>query len=302
VSAIGLFFIKTLLRRIKRRAKYQDLQFSRRGFEKIAGRFNKPLKGFSYQPVTIAGMKSEWVIPKDCNESRMLLYFHGGGYATGSINTHRALVSQIARNAGIKALIIEYRLAPENKYPAAIEDAAAAYKYLLNEKYLPIQIAFGGDSAGGGIAISVLLYLRDNNIPLPKCAVALSPWLDHTLSGNSYQKNKGLDPMLVAEAFPLWSESYLGESVQDAIYASPIFHDLKGLPPIYIQAGEEEMLLDDSTRFEEKASADGVQVLLEIYPKMFHVFNAFWRILPKAREANLKLGNFIKQQFDSFSL
>ncbi len=301
MSEIRLFFIKSLLRRIKHRANYHDLQFSRRAFEKIAGKFNKPLKGFVYLPATVAGMKCEWVIPNACDESKVLLYFHGGGYATGSINTHRALVSQIARNAGVKALIIEYRLSPENKYPAAIEDAAAAYEYLLSEKYLPSQIAFGGDSAGGGIVIGTLLYLRDKNIALPKCAIALSPWLDHTLSGNSYHKNKELDPMLVAEGFPIWSKSYIGEAAPDSIYASPIFHDLKGLPPICIQVGEEEMLLDDSKRFEEKAKSDGVDVMLEIYSKKFHVFNAFWLVLPRAREANLKLGNFIRQHLGSVS-
>ena len=287
------------MRRIKGRANYEDLQFARRGFEKIAGRFNKPLRDFTYIPEMFAGMKSEWVIPKACNESKVLLYFHGGGYATGSINTHRALVSQIAGNAGIKALIIEYRLAPENKYPAAIEDAASAYQHLLDIKYMPSQIVFGGDSAGGGVCIGTLLYLRDNNIPLPQCAIALSPWLDHTLTGNSLLHNKALDPMLVAEGFPIWSKAYMGEAADDSIYASPIFHDLKGLPPIYIQVGSEEMLLDDSTRFAEKAKADGVQVTLEIYHTYFHVFNAFWRILPKAREANLKLGAFIKQQLSA---
>lgn len=295
MSTIRLFFVKQLLRRIKHRANYRDIQFARRGFEKVAGKFNNHLPRFTYTPVSVAGIKSEWVLPDGADESKVLLYFHGGGYATGSINTHRALVSQIVKNAGIKGLIIEYRLAPEYKYPAPVEDAASAYKWLLENNYKPEQIAFGGDSAGGGLAVCTLLYLRDNNIPLPKCAIALSPWLDHTMSGNSYQTNKDLDPMLVAEAFPVWSKFYMHESDPTSPYSSPIFHNLHGLPPIYVQVGEEEILLDDSTRFAEKAKADGVDVSLEIFARKFHVFNAFWRVLPRAREANKKLGAFLSK-------
>ncbi len=279
----------------------RNIQFARRGFEKIAGKFNRHLKGFSYTDTMVAGIKAEWVLPDGADASKVLLYFHGGGYATGSINTHRALVSQIAKNAGIKALIIDYRLAPEFKYPAPVEDAVITYKWLLENGYNAYQIAFGGDSAGGGLAVCALLYLRDNHIPLPKCAIALSPWLDHTMSGNSYKTHKDLDPMLVAEAFPIWSKYYMDESDPMSPYASPIFHDLHGLPPVYIQVGEEELLLDDSTRFADKAKAAGVDVTLEIFAKKFHVFNAFWRVLPRAREANKKLGAFLSEKLKETS-
>jgi epsilon-lactone hydrolase len=293
MSTIRLFFIKQLLRRVKNKADYHNIQFARRGFEKIAGKFNRHLKGFAYSDFTIADMKAEWIMPDGADASKVLLYFHGGGYATGSINTHRALVSQIAKNAGIKALVIEYRLAPEFKYPAPVEDAVNAYKWLLQNGFKASDIAFGGDSAGGGLTIGTLLYLRDNHIPLPKCAIALSPWLDHTMSGNSYASHKDIDPMLVAEAMPVWSKHYMGDADPLSPYASPIFHDLSGLPPIYIQVGEEELLLDDSTRFSEKAKLAGAEITLEVFAKEFHVFNAFWRILPRAREANRKLGNFL---------
>ncbi|MDB5284227.1 MAG: hypothetical protein JWO06_3302 [Bacteroidota bacterium] len=294
--SIRLFLIKTLLRRVKSRADYKNILFARRGFERLTGRFNKPLKGFTYTQTEIGGLKAEWIVPKEADESKVLLFFHGGGYATGSINTHRALVSQIAKNAGIKALLFDYRLAPENKYPAPIEDAAMVYQWLLNNGYSSSKIAFGGDSAGGGMSIGTLLWCRDKNIPLPKCAIALSPWLDQSMSGNSYHTHKDIDPMLIAEGFPLWSSNYMGDSDKRSPYASPIFHDLKGLPPICVQVGEEEILLDDSIRFAEKAKADGVSVELEVFAKKFHVFNAFWRVLPRAREANKKLGAFIKGQ------
>lgn len=297
MSTIRLYFLKQFLRRLKKRVDYNNLLFARRGFEHV-GRFNKPLKGFTYTPATINGIKSEWVTPNGADESKVLLYFHGGGYATGSINTHRALVSQIVKSAGIKALIIEYRLSPEDKYPAPIEDAASVYKWLLENGYSYERVAFGGDSAGGGVTIGTLLYLRDNNLPLPNCAIAMSPWLDHTMSGESYKTKSEIDPMLVAEGFPVWSSHYLGGADPKSAYASPIFQNLKGLPPIYIQVGDEEMLLDDSLRFGQKAKADGADVQVEVYPKKFHVFNGFWRILPKAREANRKLGEYLKKHLE----
>jgi acetyl esterase/lipase len=296
MAGIRLFFVKSFLSRLKNRVDYNDIMFARRGFERAAGRFNKPLSGFTHQAWTLGDMKVEWVTPEGANEKKVLLYFHGGGYSTGSINTHRSLVSQIIKGAGIKALMIEYRLAPEHKYPCAVEDAKAAYEWLLQNGYSSNDICFGGDSAGGGLTLASLLYLRDKNIPLPKCAIALSPWTDHTLSGNSYLGNKDIDPMLVAEGFPIWSKHYSGEEDNKNPYISPLFGDLQGLPPIYIQVGEEEMLLDDSLRFAEKAKAAGVDITIEVYAEMFHVFQAFWRVLSAAKKANIKLGEFLKKQ------
>jgi monoterpene epsilon-lactone hydrolase len=243
-------------------------------------------------------MKAEWIIPvtADPEDKRVLLYFHGGGYAAGSINTHRPQVSQMVAYSGIKALMIEYRLAPENKYPAAIDDAALAYEYLLKNNYLPEKIAFGGDSAGGGLTIATLLYLRDHNMPLPKCAICLSPWLDLTLSGDSIIANEKLDVMLIREAFPEWVKNYLGDVDPATPYASPYFADLHGLPPIYIQVGTAEMLMDDSVRFARKAQEQGVPVTIDVYEGYFHVFQAFFRILRTARRANRKLAAFLAEQ------
>jgi epsilon-lactone hydrolase len=296
MSLIRLFMIKRVLRRVKQNANYTNIIGARKGFERMVSKFNNHLSGFSYRQFDIHGMKCEWINPDGSDATRVLLYFHGGGYATGSINTHRALVSQIARYAGIQAMVIDYRLAPEHKYPAPIEDAVKAYEWLLAEGFLPQHIAFGGDSAGGGITLGTLLYLRDHNRPLPQCAIALSPWTDLTLSGQSYHEKKDHDPMLVHEAFPLWVKNYMGDTPPDAPYASPLLQDLKGLPSIYIQVGEEEMLLSDSVEFGAKAQTAGVHVTLEVFAKKFHVFNAFWRVLPKAREANKKLGHFVHTQ------
>lgn len=296
MAGVRLFFVKNLLSRLKSRVDYRDIMFARRGFERVAGRFNTPLSGFNHQAWKLGDLKVEWVTPEHANEKKVLLYFHGGGYTTGSINTHRALVSQIIKGAGIKALMIEYRLAPEHKYPCAVEDAAMAYQWLLDNGYSANDICFGGDSAGGGLTLATLLYVRDKGMPLPKCAIALSPWTDHTLSGRTYVTNKDIDPMLVAEGFPVWSKHYTGDEDPQNPYISPLFGDLHDLPPVYIQVGEEEMLLDDSLRFAEKAKAAGVDITIDVYAGMFHVFNAFWLALSTAKKANIKLGEFLKAQ------
>lgn len=296
MSVIRLYFIKKLLHRVKAKAKYHNLVGSRRAFERLMTKFAPQLriKGFSYKPDNTSGVQCEWIIPDSYDDSKVLVYFHGGGYAVGSPNTHRPQVSHMLKGVGIKAISVDYRLSPEHQYPAPIEDAATVYQWLLQNGYQPENIAFGGDSAGGGVTIGTLLYLRDNNIPLPKCAIAISPWIDQTMSGESHQKNKDIDPMLISDGFYVWSKHYLGDADPKSPYASPIFHNLSGLPPIYIQVGEEEMLLDDSIRFAAKAGADGVDVKLEIFPKLFHVFHGFWLLLPEARAANKKLGEYLK--------
>src|ERR1043165_2483279 len=296
---IPLFILKTFLRRVKRRADVSDPLMARRSFEKLVGKWNKPLKGFTYLATDANGVPAEWIYPDGCDKTKVLLYFHGGGYFVGSYNTHRALVSKLSQLTGISALNINYRLAPEHPYPAAIEDCAKAYEWLLSKGFAPADICFGGDSAGGGCVVGTLTYLRDNNIPLPKCAVALSPWLDHTFSGHSFPVKDDLDPMLIADGFPTVRDYYIQEADPKSPYASPIFHSLAGLPPVYVQTGEHELLESDSTRFGEKAKADGSDVRIEIYPNMFHVFNAFWSVLPKAREANKKLAAFMRTQLYS---
>jgi monoterpene epsilon-lactone hydrolase len=296
---IPLFILKSFLRRVKNRGDVSNPQRARRGFEKLIGKWNKPLRGFDYQTEDADGVSGEWIFPHGCDKTKVLLYFHGGGYFVGSTNTHRGLVSQLAKNAGISALSINYRLAPEHPYPAAIEDCAKVYEWLLSKNFQPNQICFGGDSAGGGCTIGTLTYLRDKNIALPKCAIALSPWLDVTLTSESSTTKAEIDPMLAAKEFPTVVQYYMNDADTKSPYASPIFHSLKNLPPVYVQVGEEEILLSDSLTFAEKAKADGVDVRLEVYPKLFHVFNAFWRILPKARKANKKLGEFMQEQLFS---
>ena len=292
-----LSVVKYAIRRFKSKADWRDIKRVRYGFEKIASKYGKLNDKCRYEPFVIDEMKAEWIIAKEKPDTnRVLLYFHGGGYAAGSINTHRNHISQIVMHSGIKALLIDYRLAPEIKFPAPIEDAIMAYEYLLKNNYRPDRIAFGGDSAGGGLTIATLLSLREQNMPLPKCAICLSPWLDLTQSGESQITKEKAEPMLVKEALPLWTSNYLGNTDPKNPYASPLFADLKGLPPIYIQVGTDEILLDDSTRFYNIAKDTGVNITIDIYEGYFHVFQAFYTVLRKAREANEKLADFMVTQ------
>ena len=289
-----LFIVKKVVKNLQKKAEWRDAVRVRKGFERIIQKVGKNTKKCLYIPVDVDGINGEWIVnKKNPDTQKVLLYFHGGGYAAGSINTHRPHIAQIVKYSGIKALLIDYRLAPEHKYPTPVEDAVTAYKWLLHHGYLPEHIAFGGDSAGGGLAVGTLLYLRDNNIPLPKCAICLSPWLDMTLTGDSMSAKEKDEPMLIREAMPLWVSNYMGDADLKSPYASPIFADLQGLPPIYIQVGTDEILLDDSVRFAQRATEQGSPVRIEIYSRYFHVFQGFFRILYKARIANRRLADFL---------
>ncbi|MBS1594159.1 MAG: alpha/beta hydrolase [Bacteroidetes bacterium] len=294
---ILLWFIKWLIRRVQRQADWRNIARVRGGFEKIGRRFDFRSRKCRYEAFTIDGMQAEWLIPlAPHDDSKALLYFHGGGYAAGSINTHRPHISQVARLANVRTLMINYRLAPENKFPAPIEDAVKAYDYLLAQGYKPEHIAFGGDSAGGGITLGTLLWLRDHQRLLPQCAICLSPWTDLTHTGGSFAANDKIEPMLIAEAMPYWAANYMGDADLRNPYASPLFGDLHGLPPIYIQVGTAELLLDDSLRFAAKAKEAGVDVSIDVYEGFFHVFQAFFMILCTARRANKKLAAFVSSR------
>jgi len=212
------------------------------------------------------------------------------------LRTHRALASQIAIHARIRALSIEYKLAPEYKFPTQIEQAVTAYKFLLRQGYKPENIAIGGESAGGGLTGGTLNYLKDHHIPLPACAIFMSPWLDLTASGRSMINNKHKDPMVPYKGIPLWARNYAGDAELTHPYASPLFGDLSGLCPVYIQVGECEILLSDSTRYAEKAKNAGVDVKIEIWPNMFHAWQGFWMVMPEGKAAIEKLGAFLREK------
>jgi acetyl esterase/lipase len=274
---------------------YSNPKLARAAFERLADVIPGKLSECNYQSITIGDLPAEWITPKRSKSDKVLLFLHGGGYATGSLRTHRALASQIAIHARIKALSIDYKLAPEHKFPTQIEQAVTAYQFLLEQGYLSENIAIGGESAGGGLTGGTLLYLKDHGIPLPACAIFMSPWFDLTGSGRSLITNKHKDPMVPYKGIPLWARNYAGDAELTNPYASPLFGDLNGLCPIYIQVGECEILLSDSTRYAEKAQNAGVDVTMEVWPNMFHAWQGFWMIIPEGKAAIEKLGAFLRK-------
>lgn len=252
--------------------------------------------GVSVEETRIGSMPADWLIPENEEAGRTLLYLHGGGYVICSRDTHRPLGSRIALAAGARVLLIEYRLAPEHPFPAALEDALAAWEHLLAQGMDPARMAILGDSAGGGLALATALKLRDERRPLPAALAGLSAWTDLTFSGESVRTRDAIDPMLggFADRASIMQDWYAaGRDLRDP-YISPVFGDLRGLPPMMLQVGSEEILLDDSVRVAENARRAGVMVQLEIWPHMWHVFQAFAPLVHDATRAIEHLGAFLR--------
>jgi len=243
----------------------------------------------------VHGLNAEWLTPKGSPADKLLLYLHGGAYVMGNCATHRQLVSYLAKFSGIKALLPEYRLAPEHPFPAAIDDAVGLYRSLLADGYAADNIVIAGDSAGGGLAMATLLSLRDARDPPPAAACLLSPWLDLAATGESMTTRAKKDPWFQPEDMPIVAAYYCREDQLRNPLVSPVFADLSGLPPLYIQVGEDEILLSDSTRAADKVKAAGGEVEIEIWPGMWHVFQAFLVQVPESKKAAKKIGKFIQR-------
>jgi acetyl esterase/lipase len=265
----------------------------REEIEKGADFFGKVPEGMELCPVSIGALKAEWMIPQGSSGDRVILYFHGGGYATGSIKAHRMIVAKFVKGAALPALLFDYRLAPENPFPAAVEDSLSAYRWLLGQGISPSRIAFIGDSAGGGLCLATMLALKDGGMPLPAAAAALSPWTDVKNTGDSWHANAGVDTLSWQEAQVVLGRYYAGDTDPEHPWMSPLYGDLSGLPPTLIYAGGDELLLDDSTRFAEKAEKAGVDVTLRIGKGMFHCYPACAPLFPEAREAMEEICRFI---------
>lgn len=224
-----------------------------------------------------------------------LLYFHGGAFVVGSAGGYRALAAELARAAGATGYSVEYRLAPEHPFPAAVEDAVAAYRTLL-ETVPPAQIVVAGDSAGGGLALSLLVKLRDDGLPLPAAALLISPWVDLACEGGTVTSKAASDPSLTPAGLRAMAGHYLGGAEARSPLASPLYADLAGLSPLLVQVGSEEILLDDAVRLAGAAGAAGTAVQLEIWPDMVHVWHAFAFLLPEGRQAIAAAGQFLRQR------
>ncbi len=250
--------------------------------------------GVVVEAVDAGGIDSEWVGQVGQSTETVVLYFHGGAYVMGSPATHRALAGRIARAANARVLLPGYRLAPENPFPAAVEDALACWNWLVCEGQSAERMAIAGDSAGGGLALATLLALKDAGEPLPACAVGLSPWTDLEGTGPTAVPGAVADPMLTPDGLRSSGRDYAAGNLKDPL-ASPLLGNLEGLPPLLLQVGTREILLSDSTRFADNAREAGVDVTLEVEEGLIHV----WHMLPGVPEAQSaidRIGEFVKRR------
>ena len=265
----------------------------RAGFEQMAGLF--PLDAdVKVEPVQARSVKAEWVTAPGADAGRAILYLHGGGYVIGSINTHRSLASRISRASKARVLVIDYRLAPEHPFPAAVDDSVAAYRWMLATGLKPARIGVAGDSAGGGLAVATLVAIKDAKLPLPAAAACLSPWIDLEGLGDSMKTKASVDPMVQKDGLVQMAQAYLAGANPRSPLAAPLYADLAGLPPLLIQVGTAETLLDDSTRLAERARKAGVKVTIEPWENMIHVWQVFAPMLDEGQQAIDKIGDFIR--------
>jgi acetyl esterase/lipase len=272
--------------------KTPTIQETRAGFEAMASLFPVP-DGVRSEKLDAGGVPAEWIEMPGAQRGRSLLYLHGGGYVLGSIDTHRSLIARIAAAAKARCLAIDYRLAPEHPFPAAVEDATRAYRWLLAQGQEPSRLAIAGDSAGGGLTLATLLALRDARTPLPAAAVCLSPWTDLEGTGASATDPSIGDPMITADGLRATGRDYIGKGDPKNPLAAPLHGDYRGLPPLLIQVGTREILLDDSTRVAAKAKAAGVDVTLERGEGLIHVWHFFGADVPESIAAIARIGEFL---------
>ena len=265
--------------------------------EEGARKFGKIPAGIEIMPAAIDGIPAEWILPARPMKEKVIFFVHGGGYVSGSCSDHRIHVSKFVKGTNIRALLFEYRLAPEHTYPAALDDSVKAYQWLLDQGIISSNIVFTGDSAGGGLCLAALLALRDRGIPLPAAAVALSPWTDLKCTGESYRSNakKCLSPDGTWTAF---SKHYTGDHDPCLPWISPLYGDLHDLPPLLIYVGGDEILYDDAVSFAEKAEAAGEEVTLKVGEGLFHCYPVCAPLFPEATQAMSKICDFIKDALD----
>lgn len=261
-----------------------------------AARTTRPVEGITIDPIDVDGLKAEWVLPEGATvETPVIFYTHGGGYVSGSCSDHRSYAAKLSKWSGMRILIFEYRLAPEHPFPAALEDTMTAYRWLLKQAVDPQKTVIFGESAGGGLCLAALLAMKEQGLPLPAAAVALSPWTDLTLSGESYRTNlrRCISPRNMAM---VCSKYFVGDNDPRKPLISPLFGDLHGLPPLLINVGGDETMRDDSTRFAEKAKAAGVDVKLRVEKGMGHCYPLMAPLFPEATEALQEICEFMQAQ------
>jgi acetyl esterase/lipase len=262
-----------------------------------AGRLSSaPPKHIQVSYEMISELPCEWLQAPASGASRVLLYLHGGGYVAGGLDSHRELAWRLAEAAGLKVLLVDYPLAPEHPFPTALDQVTQCYRALLDQGYEAGDIALGGDSAGGGLALALLLNLKNRGLPLPYRAILLSPWVDLTLSGDSMLTNVDTDVMLTPRGLTKMAGFYLSERDAKAPLASPLFGDLSGLPPLLVHVSDTELLLRDAQRLGAAVELQGGSVELTIWPRMPHVFQVLAARIPEGKQAIAALGEFLAKR------
>ncbi len=300
MASIQSFVVKVVYRIIKQATKLRDrsIKEKRAAMEKLAKYGSLP-KNTRIEHIDHDGILCDFYTPQKSPAEKLLLYIHGGAYTVGTLSSYRLFVSNFAEECGLKIIMPGYRLAPGFPFPAALEDVLKVYSALLKEGYHAQNIIFGGDSAGGGLSVAALMAARNRGLPMPKGCFALSPWTDLSMSGESYRTQERADVMLKKKELAIDATLYAGGKDLINPLISPIYGDLSGLPPLLIQVGTDEMLLDDLRRLAEVARNAGVDVSLEIWKGMFHVWQLMWFFMPEAKQAIQEIKKFIYLRFNA---
>ncbi len=273
----------------------KSLAALRESYEEFSAALPRP-EDVTREDAVAADRPVAWFTPPAGDANRVILYLHGGAYILGSLNTHAAIMSQVADATKMRVLGLDYRLAPEHPHPAAVEDATACYRWLLDQGHAPEQIVFMGDSAGGGLVVAAMLKARDEGLPLPVAGVCFSPWTDMEGLGNSMETRAKEDPIIQKREVLQYARMFLGDADRRDPYAAPLHGDLEGLPPLMIQVGTAETLLDDSTRLAARAEAAGVEVTLQIWEDMIHVWHRYGPALDEAMDAIAQAAAFVREK------
>lgn len=277
----------------RERPENPTVEESREGFERLAAHVGGGTEA-SVTEVDANGVPGEMVRAQGASERTVTLYLHGGGYVIGSPATHRELAKRLSKATGGSVLTIDYRLAPEDPFPAPVEDAVSAYRWLLDQGHEPGRLSIAGDSAGGGLTAATLVSLRDQELPLPSCGVCLSPWVDMEGIGESMKSRAGVDPMVQKEGLVAMAGVYLGGAAPRSPLAAPMYADLSELPPLLIQVGTRETLYDDATRLAYEAARAEVTVTFEPWDEMIHVWQLFAPLIDEGQQSIERIGEFIR--------
>jgi acetyl esterase/lipase len=270
-----------------------DVLAMRRNMEAAVAAVPVP-EGVAFTRVEARGVAAEWTVAAGARDDVAIVYLHGGGYVMGSLDTHRGHCARISQAARARVLSVDYRLGPEHPHPAAVEDAVAAVRFVREQGFAPGRTAVAGDSAGGGLTLAALVALRDAGDPAPAAGLCISPWTDLALSGESIASKAAEDPMVRAADLALMADAYLAGQSPRLPLASPLYANLAGLPPLLLQVGSAEILLDDAVRTASRARRAGVEAELRVWPDMIHVWHAFAQILPEGQQAVEELAAFLE--------